>query len=910
MTDLQMPGGSGLDLLKALEGRDPLVPVIIVTGDMSLQPATAAVREHAFDYLTKPVSRDVLLSTVSRAIDSRRATQARVNAEQRLREEHRQLAIRHQRTAMLLSVLYNRAVEGIIVLDAQGRLVDASDSFVALVGRPLYELLDADIGELFDLHPTEGDIQSRVVELAAAPLSRGHWRGEMTVRAARGRRLPARVSLSVCEVPSVDAASEQTRYVMALLYYETAHEEMSRQLQQADRLATMGLLAGSAAHEIRNELGPLLGYLTMLEQGNFEVAAADMIKVMRDSVRRVQEHIEQILAPLRPRVRTRGAVSMRDVIEGILTLLRRAGRLRRMRLELDVPEEDVIVHADKTEVHQIGLNLLTNAIDALGDGGGGDRGTVRVKLSYDGPFGVLRAVKTPVRASRITCAPACSSRSSPPRAAAAPAWGCRWCSTSCAASAVASRSTRPPMAARLSPSRCRAISPAATRARPKPSPDARLVARERPVTDARRLAGRASPTRRGCTRVDAVRTLPTAHGQSGSVAVGRERARGSTDPRVAVVLLERTLFEPPRLAAMQRWSGAIRRRFPQAELVPYVWHWISHSREDGLRTRAARRPAGADHELGALLASEAATQAWEITRGCACRRPGGARVVLRTGASLTPGALGRKRPRAFVESAAPRLGVIWEPEGLWEPDTAQQLAHELGITLLCPAFEGGRLRYEAQGGDVLVSRAVWLRADGVGAARRLDAGAIDALAMHIDVVPDTTIVFTGPRALPHLGALYAQLDPGLLGSPALIGVGGFFRPFKTPRRRGFRGSETRDGACEQTRSLARLRPSGRPASPWRPSSCRPSSCRPSSCQPSWQPSSCRPSCQPSWQPSSCRPSCQPSWRPSSCHPSCQPSSCHASRAPARYRLQPSLDPPSRGNGRRTIRSGSAHVNNN
>ncbi len=390
VTDLQMPGGSGLDLLKALEGRDPLVPVIIVTGDMSLQPATAAVREHAFDYLTKPVSRDVLLSTVSRAIDSRRATQARVNAEQRLQEEHRQLAIRHQRTAMLLSVLYNRAVEGIIVLDAQGRLVDASDSFVALVGRPLYELLDADIGELFDLHPTEGDIQSRVVELAAAPLSRGHWRGEMTVRAARGRRLPARVSLSVCEVPSVDAASEQTRYVMALLYYETAHEEMSRQLQQADRLATMGLLAGSAAHEIRNELGPLLGYLTMLEQGNFEVAAADMIKVMRDSVRRVQEHIEQILAPLRPRVRTRGAVSMRDVIEGILTLLRRAGRLRRMRLELDVPEEDVIVHADKTEVHQIGLNLLTNAIDALGDGGGGDRGTVRVKLSYDGPFGVLR----------------------------------------------------------------------------------------------------------------------------------------------------------------------------------------------------------------------------------------------------------------------------------------------------------------------------------------------------------------------------------------------------------------------------------------------------------------------------------------------------------------------------------------
>jgi signal transduction histidine kinase len=205
--------------------------------------------------------------------------------------------------------------------------------------------------------------------------------------------VPARVSLSVCETPSVDGDEPQTRYVIALLYYETAHEELSRQLQQADRLATMGLLAGSAAHEIKNELGPLLGYLTMMEQGGSDPDGSTMmIQVMRDSVKRVQEHVEQILAPLRPRVRTRGAVSLRDIIEGILNLLRRAGRLRRLKLELVSPDEDVIVHADKNEVHQIGLNLVTNALDALGDGGGGDRGTVKILLSYEADYGVLRVV--------------------------------------------------------------------------------------------------------------------------------------------------------------------------------------------------------------------------------------------------------------------------------------------------------------------------------------------------------------------------------------------------------------------------------------------------------------------------------------------------------------------------------------
>jgi signal transduction histidine kinase/CheY-like chemotaxis protein len=390
VTDLLMPGGTGLDLLRELDQRDPFVPVIIVTADMSLHSAAEAVREHAFDYLSKPVSRDQLISTVARALESRRHSRAKQQADQRLHEEHRQLAIRHQRTAMLLTVLYNRAVEGIIVLDSDGRLVDASDSFVALVGRPLYDLFDVDIRDLFDAHPTEGDIQSRVVRLIAAPISQGHWRGDMTVRAARGRRVPARVSLSVCETPSVDGDDPQTRYVIALLYYETAHEELSRQLQQADRLATMGLLAGSAAHEIKNELGPLLGYLTMMEQGGSDGDSSAMIRIMRDSVKRVQEHVEQLLAPLRHRVRTRGAVSLRDVTDGILTLLRRAGRLRRLRLELESPEEDVIVHADKNEVHQIGLNLITNALDALGDGGGGDRGSVRVTMTYEGEYGVLR----------------------------------------------------------------------------------------------------------------------------------------------------------------------------------------------------------------------------------------------------------------------------------------------------------------------------------------------------------------------------------------------------------------------------------------------------------------------------------------------------------------------------------------
>jgi signal transduction histidine kinase/FixJ family two-component response regulator len=395
VTDLLMPGGTGIDLLKELESANPDVPVIIVTADQSVEAAAEAVREHAFDYLTKPVSRTALTETVSRAMASRRDRQAVVHEQHRLKEEHRRLAIRHQRTAMLLQVLYDRAVEGIMVLDADGQLVDASESFVALVGKPLYELLDTEVGSLFDPHPTEGLIGDRIAQLSTAPLSQGHWRGDVTVRATRDRKLPAKLSLSVCETPAVDDVGGRARYIIALLYYDTAYEELSRQLQQADRLATIGLLAGSGAHEIKNELGPLLGYLTMIERGGSDPVESGMIKIMRDSVRRVHEHVEQILTPLRPRVRTRGAVVLEEQVEGILVLLRRAGKLRRINIDVVTDDDDdVVVHADKDEVHQIALNLITNAIDALGDGAGGERGSVWIRLYNEPAFGVLEVEDT------------------------------------------------------------------------------------------------------------------------------------------------------------------------------------------------------------------------------------------------------------------------------------------------------------------------------------------------------------------------------------------------------------------------------------------------------------------------------------------------------------------------------------
>ena len=181
-------------------------------------------------------------------------------------------------------------------------------------------------------------------------------------------------------MPSSQSAEEEA-YAVALVHHDPKHAELSMQLQQAERLATVGILAGSAAHEIKNDLGPLIGFLSINEKSAEE---DPMSALLHDSTRRIREHVDQILAPLRPRVRTRGAVLLQKTVDDVLIALRRAGKVRRLNLTVTAVTENITVFGDKDEIHQIVMNLLTNALDALFDGGGGHRGSVEITFRETG----------------------------------------------------------------------------------------------------------------------------------------------------------------------------------------------------------------------------------------------------------------------------------------------------------------------------------------------------------------------------------------------------------------------------------------------------------------------------------------------------------------------------------------------
>ncbi|MEE8511754.1 MAG: response regulator, partial [Acidiferrobacterales bacterium] len=72
VTDIRMPGASGLELLEAINAKAPEIPVIVITAHTNLDSAVASYRGGAFEYLPKPFDIDEAVGLVRRALEQRK----------------------------------------------------------------------------------------------------------------------------------------------------------------------------------------------------------------------------------------------------------------------------------------------------------------------------------------------------------------------------------------------------------------------------------------------------------------------------------------------------------------------------------------------------------------------------------------------------------------------------------------------------------------------------------------------------------------------------------------------------------------------------------------------------------------------------------------------------------------------
>lgn len=101
--DINLPGKSGVDLLQKLQSAEIYIPVIMITGEPNLSVIPEIVRAGAYDFIAKPIIKDVLLSAVARAAEKKRLTDEKRRLEEEIKRHAEELEMRvAERTAELV----------------------------------------------------------------------------------------------------------------------------------------------------------------------------------------------------------------------------------------------------------------------------------------------------------------------------------------------------------------------------------------------------------------------------------------------------------------------------------------------------------------------------------------------------------------------------------------------------------------------------------------------------------------------------------------------------------------------------------------------------------------------------------------------------------------------------------------
>ncbi|MFC1526068.1 PAS domain-containing sensor histidine kinase [Candidatus Latescibacterota bacterium] len=143
-----------------------------------------------------------------------------------------------------------------------------------------------------------------------------------------------------------------------------------RRLSRAERLATAGELAASAAHEIRNPLTAISSAVQLLGEafplGNPRRDVAD--NVMRE-IDRINEIVEGLLSFARPPKTKREAVRLRDVVAAAVNLVSTMAGKAKVQIRSQCKVERDVLQGDRDQLIQVFVNLLMNGIQAMPQGG-------------------------------------------------------------------------------------------------------------------------------------------------------------------------------------------------------------------------------------------------------------------------------------------------------------------------------------------------------------------------------------------------------------------------------------------------------------------------------------------------------------------------------------------------------------
>ena len=255
------------------------------------------------------------------------------------------------------AALLDSAHEAIAIKDLDDRIVYWNKgaertygwSAAEVVGRPAVEVFGVD--------------QERHRQAWQLLLEHGTWDGELRRRGKDGTERIVEVRWTLVRRPD-----GTPRAVFAIHTDITERRRMEAQFLRAQRLDSIGTLAGGIAHDLNNVLTPIVACVGLLREPLSDVEREETLDAMEEAARRGAAMVRQVLTFARGAEGTREPVDLRNVVAHVAQIIRETFP-KSITLQVEVAPAVHPISADPTQLHQVLLNLCVNARDAMPEGG-------------------------------------------------------------------------------------------------------------------------------------------------------------------------------------------------------------------------------------------------------------------------------------------------------------------------------------------------------------------------------------------------------------------------------------------------------------------------------------------------------------------------------------------------------------
>ena len=249
------------------------------------------------------------------------------------------------------------SIDGFWMVDTKGDFHEVNEAYCNMIGYSRNELLNMSILDI-DVVEQPEETKKRIEKI----IKTGSDRFESKHKHKKGHIIDVEISITYSQ--------DNNKMFFVFLRDITERKQFESQLQQSQKMESIGILAGGIAHDFNNILFPIVGYTEMLiEDVSKESPFRASLEQIYIGATRASELVKQILTFSRQGTNELKLMKMQPIIKEALKLIRSTISTT-IEITQNIQTDCGMIKADPTQIHQIIMNLATNAYHAMEETGG------------------------------------------------------------------------------------------------------------------------------------------------------------------------------------------------------------------------------------------------------------------------------------------------------------------------------------------------------------------------------------------------------------------------------------------------------------------------------------------------------------------------------------------------------------